>query len=203
MVYDLPVEEEKVKPHQITTLHLVCALAFIVTGAIIFRYNFIITAYGLTLLIIGLLLAIATIAKNGWVTGAKMNPVIRSVELVIAIWVAAYSVMQQWKFPSGIFGVLSAALLFALYYERDADSKLVIHIDDAGVKLPASARKRFIQWTEIEQVVFRFGTVSIDCVDNRLFQWNIENPGIDIDAFEAYCKGKVDEHRDKRRNDEW
>ena len=43
MVYDLPVEEEKVKPHQITTLHLVCAMVLVfallpvATGTLILR----------------------------------------------------------------------------------------------------------------------------------------------------------------------
>lgn len=203
MVYDLPVDEVKVKPHQITTLHLVCALAFMVTGAIIFRYNFIITGWGLALLIIGIALMLATIVKNSWVTNNKITPVLRWVELVIAIIVAVYSIIQQWKFPSGIFGVLSAVLLFALYYERDAGQPMGIHIDDEGVRLPATSRKRFLKWTEVEQIVLRFGTISIDCVDNRLFQWTIADPGFDIDTFEADCRTKVDEYRDKRRNDEW
>src|ERR1700740_1331683 len=139
MVYNLPVDEVKVKPHQITTLHLVCALAFMVTGAIIFRYNFIITDWGLGLLIAGITLAIITIAKNSLVTKHKINIVLRWVEMAIALTVAIYSITQQWKFPSGIFGVLSAVLLFALYYERDAGQQMGIHIDDEGVRLPATS----------------------------------------------------------------
>lgn len=203
MVYDLPVAEEKVQPHQITTLHLVCAIAFMVAGAIIFKYNFEITIWGLALLVAGLLLIIATIAKNSWLTSKRINPVIRIAELVLSAWIAVYSLIQQWKFPTGIFGVLSAAVLFALYWERAAGAGLFIQVHDEGVKLPVTSRRRFIPWTEIEQVVFRFGTLTIDCVDNKLFQWNITNVPADTAEFEAFCLNKVNEHRDKRRKNDW
>ena len=203
MVYDLPVDEEKVKPHQVTTLHLVCSMAFIAAGAIIFRYNFVITTWGLVLLLTGVLLLVLTIAKNKWMLGNRVNPVVRMAELAIALWMAIYSLTQQWKFPAGIFGVLSAVIIFALYWERNRGSKLIVRIDDEGVKLPLTSRKRFLPWTELEQVVLRFGTLSIDCVDNHLFQWNI--PGLEVDAerFDDFCKAKVEENRSKRKNNDW
>ncbi len=202
MVYDLLLEEEKVKPQQVTALHLICAFAFIGAGAIIFRYNFVITMWGLALLIAGIMLLGVILFKNKWVISKKTNPVLRIAELLVALWIAVYSLMQQWKFPVGIFGVLSAAILFALYWERSANKSQSIYIDDEGVKLPVTSRRRFIPWTGIEQVVLRFGTLSIDCVDNRLFQWNIANPEFDNEIFEAYCLAKVEENRSKRRNEE-
>jgi hypothetical protein len=204
MVYDLPVEEEKVKPHQITTLHMVCALAFMGAGAIIFRYNFDITTWGLALLLAGIALVLVTMIKNKWLISNKINPVVRILEAAIAAWMAVYSVMQHWKFPAGIFGVLTAVVLFAIYWERPADRKLAITVDDEGIKLPVTSRKRFIPWTEVEQVLIRFGTLTIDCVQNRLFQWTVPEPQFDPEIFEAWCAARVEENRSKRRtDDEW
>jgi hypothetical protein len=90
MVYDLPLEEAKVKPHQVTTLHLVSALAFIVAGAIIVVYNYTIPGWGVALLMAGLFILLATIIKNNWITGKAVNQVFRVVELLIAAVFCAY-----------------------------------------------------------------------------------------------------------------
>ena len=204
MAFELPLTEEKVKPHQVTTLHLICALAFVGSGAIIVRYNYTIPMWGLATLIAGLLLTGLVIFRNKWVISAKINPIIRIVELLVSASLGIYSVVQQWKFPMGMFGTLSVCILFSLYWERSGGGKLSIVIDDEGLKLPVTARKRFIPWTEVDQVVFRFGTLTADLADNRLFQWNIdEQQKIDNQAFESYCAEKVAEHKGKRRQNDW
>jgi hypothetical protein len=203
MVYDLPVMDEKVKPHQVTTLHMVCALAFIVTGAIIVVYNYTIPIWGTAILLAGISLTVVVMAKNKWVIGKKVNPVFRIVELLVAISILAYSAIQHWKFPVIIFGSLSAALSFALYWERSTDSGLSVQIDNEGIRLPITARKRFKPWTEVEQVIYRFGTLTINFTDNSFVQWDIPAIGFDDKAFEKYCSTQVEENRSKRRNDDW
>ena len=203
MGYDLSLEEVKVKPHQVTTLHLMSALAFIGTGAIIFIYNYIITMWGLALLAIGAVLLIFIIFKNSWVTGSKTNTPIRIIELVLALAVGIYSATQNWKFPVTIFGILSASLLFGIYWERASGGSLSIYVDENGIKLPVTARQRFLKWTEVEEVVLRFGTLTVNCTDNRFYQWNIADTGTNSVAFEAYCSTQVEANRAKRRNDGW
>lgn len=203
MVYDLPVMEEKVKPHQVTTLHMVCALAFIVAGAIIYVYNYTIPYWGAALLLSGISLTVLVIVKNKWVISQKVNQSIRIVELLIALSLSAYSFVQQWKFPAGIFGVLSAAILFALFWERTSGGELSVHIDDDGVKLPVTARKRSRPWTEIELIIYRFGILTINFTDNSFVQWDLKVPIVDAEAFEAYCSTQVEANRSKRRNDDW
>ena len=202
MVYDLPLAEEKVKPHQVTTLHLVCALGFIGTGAIIAIYNFIIPLWGSALLAGGVLLLALTLFKNKWVTSKNTNPLVRIAELTIAITIAIYSAIQHWKLPTGMFAVLSAGLVFALYWERKAGGTLYVHVDDTGLRLPV-VRRRFLRWTEVDEVVYRFGTLTINTADNHLFQWNIADPDFDNEIFEAFCLAKIEDNRAKRRNNDW
>jgi len=203
MGYDLSLEEIKVKPHQVTTLHLMSALAFIGTGAIIYVYNYIITLWGAALLAVGVVLLLLTIFKNSWVTGKNTNTLLRIIELAIALLVGIYAATQHWKFPVTIFGILSASLLFGIYWERTSGGTLSIHVDDTGLKLPVTSRQRFLKWTEIEEVVMRFGTLTVNTVDNRFFQWSISNTDIDNTAFEAYCTAFIETNKSKRRNDEW
>lgn len=203
MTYDLPLEEVKVKPHQVTTLHLLCALAFIGTGAIIAVYNYTIPIWGGALMIAGFLLTGFTIFKNKWVISNKITFPLRILELIISLSVAFLSFTQHWKFPATIFSMLCIAILFALYWERATGGALFIHIDDEGVRLPVTSRKRFLNWPEIEQVVLRYGTLTIDCADNRLFQYNITDTNIDSVQLEAYCSAKVESNRSKRVTDDW
>lgn len=203
MVYDLPVIGEKIKPHQVTALHLLSALAFTGTGAIIVIYNYSIPGWGLAILIAGLALLGITIFKNKWLTKTKANFFVRIAEFVLALSIAILALVEQWKFPLGIFSVLSAAVLFAIFWERAAGQKLFIHIDDSGIMLPVTARKRFIPWVVVEEVVLRYGTLSVECLQNRLHQWDIAESDIDDEIFMAYCTAQVEANKGKRRNDEW
>jgi hypothetical protein len=203
MVYDLPVADEKVKPHQVTTLHMICALAFIVTGAIIVVYNYTIPMWGAAILCAGILLTVLVMAKNKWVISRSVNPVIRAMELLIAGCIAAYAVFMQWKFPAGIFGVLCAVIVFAFFWERSATDRQSVHLDKEGIKLPSTSRKRFKPWTEVEQVLLRFGILTINCTDNSLLQWNIIGNETEDEIFEAWCNAQVEENKSKRRNDDW
>ncbi len=202
MVYDLQLVDVKVKPHQVTTLHLVCAFAFIGTGAIITVYNYTIPMWGAALLVIGILLLGITILKNKWVTGSKVNLLFRIAEVVIGATIAVYSTMQHWKFPMGMFTALCVGLIFAIFWERKSAETLYVHIDETGLRLPV-VRRRFIPWTEVENVVLRFGTLTINCIDNHFFQWSINTPDQENEIFEAFCNAKIEENKGKRRNDDW
>lgn len=201
MVYDLPVVDEKVKPHQVTTLHMISALAFIVTGAIIVVYNYTIPGWGAAILVAGILLTVLVMVKNRWVISRKVNPVFRMAELAMSGGILIYSALQVWKFPIIIFTALTAALLFAIFWERKAGDALFVHLDKDGIKFPPTARKRFRPWTEIENVILRFGILTIDCTDNSLLQWNIAEVKVDDKDFETWCNNRVEEHRSKRLKD--
>ncbi|MBX2907487.1 MAG: hypothetical protein KF744_15690 [Taibaiella sp.] len=203
MVYDLPVSGTKVKPQQLTALHLFSGLAFLGTGAILYRYNFELTGWGMTLILFGLTLMSVTIVKNKWLTGNGVNVLVRIVELLVAISIALLSFREQWKFPIAIFSVLVAVLVFSLYWERGANQQLYVSVDEAGVHMPVTSRKRFVPWVEADQVLLRYGILSIDCLDNKLYQFNISGPFTDIDDFNNYCAAKVAEYVPARVKNEW
>ena len=202
MEYNLQLAEEKIKPHQVTTLHLISSFAFIGAGAIIVIYNYTIPGWGLALLLAGLVILALTIFKNSWVNSKKINPLVRVAELLVAVVFTIYAILMHWKFPILLFGGLSAGLVFALFWERNAGNKLYVHVDAEGLRLPV-VRRRFIPWTEVEVVVLKYGTLTINCLDNHLFQWTVADPDFDNAQFEAFCEAKVEENVGKRRNDEW
>lgn len=203
MVFDLPVTGDKVKPQQVTALHLFSGLAFIGTGAIICIYNYEIPEWGAAILAAGILLIWLTIFRNKWITQKHINRYMRLAELMVSLSIAALSFYEQWKFPSGIFSVLSAAILFSIYWERDAGQQLYVQIDDQGVKMPITSRRRFIAWNEIEQVMLKYGVLSIDCLDNKLVQVDVSRNSISEDDFNVFCKKQVEGNISKRVKNDW
>ena len=198
MVFELPIIEEKIKMHQVTALHLTASLAFIGTGAIVVVYNYTIPYWGAALLVLGISILIATIFKNKWLVTPKVSRMFRVAELILALCVEGYSFYQQWKFPMVIFGGLNAALLFSLFWEHTAGETLFVLIDAEGIKLPVTSRKRYIGWNEVEQVLLRYGTISINCIDNRMFQWHIGDVEVDGNALESFSNLKIEEYKGKR-----
>jgi hypothetical protein len=203
MLFELPVSGTKVKPQQLTALHLFCGLAFVGTGAIIYVYNFEITYWGAALLAAGTLLIGFTIARNKWITGRKVNKIMRVLELLVALAIAALSFKEQWKFPMGIFSVLVAAIIYSLYWERDAGQQLTVRVDETGVHLPSTSRRRFIPWHEIEQVLLRYGVLSVDTLSNNLYQFDVSATTADVASFHTFCNEQIEAGISKRKGADW
>jgi FtsH-binding integral membrane protein len=203
MEYSVQLANEKVKKHQVTALHLTCALAFTGCGAIMYVYNQDIKLWGGFLLLFGFGLLALTMGKNKLVTSTPNNSIFRVVELLISLLLAGYCAYHQWKLPVWIFGVLAAAVGFALFWERASNTIQLVQLSEEGIKLPVESRRRSIPWVDVENVLLRYGTLSIDCVDNKLYQWNVRPAAFDHDDFEAFCTGLVMAHKHKRRKDDW
>lgn len=204
MNYLLPLTEDKVKPQQITALHLLCALVLVCTGAI-FSYYFtgFVQNLGFGILVAGMALLITVIAKNKVILRREVNRIFRVVELLIFLCLLSYAAMHQWKLPMGIFGVVSAAILFAIYWENAGSNRLAIQMDENGAKLPVTSRRRSIAWHEIQEVLLRYGTLTIDCYDNQFYQWDIDTVDFDDEIFEAWCKARIEANEHKRIKNDW
>lgn len=198
MTFELPLVEERVKPHQVTALHLITALAFTGTGAVLYKLYEPVKEWALALLIAGVALLITVFVRNRWLIRREVNRYFRIGELMILLCISSFMVLKGWTVPAAMFGILSAVVLFALYWERGGGSMLQIRIDTEGIKLPVTSRRRFIEWPDVEQVILRFGILTINCADSRLHQWNVHNTDFDKEVFEAFCQRQVEGARSRR-----
>lgn len=203
MLYNLPMVEERVKPHQVTSLHLISALSFIITGAIVNIYVFTMKPEGLALLISGLALLTVSIGRNRWLLQSKTNFMFRIGETAIAMFIAISSALAHNKFPATIFGMLTLGLLTSIYLEQFGNKVLMIMIDESGIKLPSPARKTFIAWNEVEHAILKDNVLTINCINNNFYQWNIRKNEIEEEKFEAFCHVQVKENMEKRVVDAW
>lgn len=203
MVFELPITEQKVKAHQVTALHLLVALASIGAGAVLFRYYEPAAIWSIALIVVGVVLLLVSMFRNKWLLRKNINRVVRVFELMAMLCLASFAAIQEWTPPAIMFGVLSAAVLFAIIWENQGDGSLKILVDDDGVKLPVTSRKRFVAWQDIDQLLLKFGTLTINCSDNRLFQWVIGSINFDKEQFEDFCAKKIAEGHLKRDKNDW
>lgn len=202
MNFELLLKEEKVKPHQVTTLHLIAAFAFIGAGALFALYYPSSRVWSVALTIAGLILLVLTIKYNKWMMQPAINRRFRIVELLVLSALALYSFLNNWTPPALTFGVLGAAVVFGIFWEGGKGG-MAIHIDESGVKMPAGKVKRDITWVEIDDVLLKFGTLTINCADNRLYQWSISSANFDMVAFNAFCHKQIEEGKSKRDENDW
>lgn len=220
MHFDLPLAEEKVKQRQVITLHLIVSFALMTTGLFLLLLksffstlpaekvaslmSFTISkGWGIVILLAGMGLMAVILAKSGWLTDKKVNRTVRAVELMVILSLSAFAVMNELYTPALLYGLIAAAILFAIYWESVSDNTLYIHINDKGIKLPLTSRKKFVEWWEIEQVLLRFGILTIDCHDNRLFQWNIGSVNFDKEELKRFCSEHIAANKEKRKKYAW
>lgn len=220
MGFELPLAEEKVKRQQVITLHLIVTFTLIATGILLLLLQVLLNslsgdhraalvtvtlpnALGVVVLLAGLSLLGVLLFKNRWLTEKKNNRIFRIVELAVLLCMASFAAINQLMVPASIYGVVAGAILFAIYWESVSDNTLYILVDERGIKLPLTSRKRFLQWWEVENVLLRFGVLTIDCHDNRLFQWNIKTINFDKDQFHRFCVEHISVSREKRKKYVW
>jgi hypothetical protein len=203
MTFELPLTEERVKPHQVTALHLFIVLAMIITASVIM-----VSYYAVSHLPEDKALNYRTVLYYGLAVAMGIYAVsaimlTRIAELIIMLVFAGYAWSTGTTVPAIIFTLLAAAIVFAINWERKKDTPLIIVVDKEGIKPPVNSRRRFIDWKEVEHVLFRFGTLTINCADNRLYQWNIGNTAFEPEVFEVFCIRQVDKAREKRDKNDW
>jgi hypothetical protein len=203
MTFELPLTETRVKPHQVTALHLLAALTMAGVGAILSSFYPPAKNWAPALLVAGILLLLVTLFRNRWIQKPKNNRIFRILELMILLCLACYFVMIPMKVPAAMCSLMAATLLFALYWEQQDGAALSVRIDETGVKLPVASRRRQLSWTEVEQVLFRFGTLTVNCYNNSMYQWTIGKTDFDKEAFAAFCEKQVAAGNEKRDKNDW
>lgn len=212
MVFEVPLAEQKVKRHQVTALHLMIGFALVASAAFIIAMFFTFKIEPFTwvaiediskvnvhaellpeylLIAAGLVILFLAMFRNKWLLQTKNNKAVRGFELALCIGLSIYALITNATVMGGIFGVLAAAVVFSFFVENSGSEKSKVIFDDEGIKLPVSSRRRSLDWAEVDKVLLRYGTLTIDCIDNRLYQWMTSEHDIDSGSFEAFCSNLV------------
>lgn len=223
MKFEIPLAEQKVKPHQVTALHLVTGFALLALSALgLLVNNTIMTLPGSApidiqkvsiqefdsvdtalsvIMAISILILGAAMFRNKWLRRPGINKIFRVIELLIITTISIYLLSLQLNVPAALFGLLAATIVFSLFWEGSNNKNITIIFSEEGIRLPITSRRRSISWDEAEKVILRHGTVTINCTDNRMYQWVTAQQDTDPAAFEAFCYAMIETKRKDRKND--
>lgn len=225
MVFEVPLAKQNVKPHQVTAMHLLAALAFVAVASIMLLVNNMVIELpdapapavqkeqiavfdtvdmgSSIVLAIGVFILLATLFRNRWLTTPLNNNIFRLVESYLSLGIAIYFLARGWNLPCAIFTLLTITLAFAKFAEKGKlKHKHVIFTQD-DIKLPIGLRTSQLKWTEVEQVLLRHGTLTINGINNKLYQWMTASHQIDTNAFEEFCAAQIEEAKKDRKKYDW
>lgn len=223
MAFEIPLAEQKVKSHQVTALHLIAGFALLAFSAIgLLVNNTVMTLPGsapieqqeITIqqfdnIDIGLsavmgisaIILFAGMFRNKWLRKPANNRIFRILELIVLAAISIFMLTKQYNVPAALFGLLAATIVFSLFWESGKKTNTSVLFTDSGTKLPVTSRRRHLNWHEIEQVLLRHGTITINCIDNRLYQWITTKHDTDVNAVEAYCNAMIEAAKKDRKAD--
>jgi hypothetical protein len=155
------------------------------------------------LLVYGLLLLFAVFFRNKqWLQNAKAAKWIRLFCIVANLKVSILFLLSNWWLAAAIAALLLGAQLFALILQRKIGQPLSTQFATDQIILPASARRRTLAWTEVNRVLLRHGILTIDCVNNVLYQWPIDQmPAFSADELEAFSIAQIELAKPNRSSD--
>lgn len=225
MLFEIPLVGQKVKPHQVTALHLVVGFALLACSAIALLINNTVLPLpdaaapevqkvqieeldaidisASVIMVFSIIILAAALFRNKWLRSESINKTFRFAELMLLVIIAGYLVMIQYNVLAAIFGLLAATIVFALNWEAKNNSVILITVNEDGIKPPVSLRRRSIKWMEVESALLRHGTFTVNCTDNRLYQWMTAANEIDPEIFEAYCMAQIEAAKKNRTGSDW
>lgn len=203
-MFKIKIQNKLLKNNQITAMHIMVAIIFILLGAItsslpkdlsisIDKY---IPIYGYILLFSGISIIGITVFKNKKIIQGRANKFLRYYELIILLSVLIYTLMKSWYLPFTYAATTLLGVIFAIVWEQFGKKEHHIIIDEKGVSIPKFLRKKIIPWQSIERLLLKHGLITIDCRNNKLFQYKrLER--VNTEELETFIEEKIKENAHK------
>jgi hypothetical protein len=129
---------------------------------------------------------------------------VHGLELLLLGGGAVIFYLADWEVPAVLFGILAALVALAFLYELRAPVQPQVAINEQGIVRTAGLQRKGLDWAEVKQVLLRRGVLTIDCLDNRLFQYTVEGSQMNNGAdFEAFCMRYIEEAIPRREKGDW
>jgi hypothetical protein len=207
----IPVVHNRIKNNQVTALHLMASILFIVLGFLTWimppqtnewKQESWSTA-GIAFAVFGLLILISAIFFNKKIIQKRnTNLGLRIFEILAMAAIIFYTLYQRRYMPLTYSSAAMVALVFAFFWEKSATKDFRIHLMGRGVSLPRFIAPKFILWQDIEKVLFKFDLLTIVCRNNKVYQFHTRK-GQFPDASKAnnLCKNKIEENKSLYKSD--
>lgn len=211
--YKITIKQNRIKKNQVTALHLMIGFLLFMMGLVTWlvpasikteQFAFLdvagifYSAFGFGLIIVSIFL------NRKIIQNPLKNQALRIIEIITLLSILAYTIFQKWYLPLGYSSAALLVIVFAYYWEKAARSERVISINNQGIKVPGFFKSLSLQWQDIARIVLRHAVLTVDCHDNRLYQFDVSKVAPDDgspELFHEFCKGMIESHKDIPKSD--
>gem|GEM_PF-2099540 len=121
------------------------------------------------------------------------------LELVVLLAGAVLFLWQQAYIPALLFMVMAVAVGLANWSASRKSRGKLISFTEKEIIVPG--RLRAYAWREVNKVLYRYGTLTIELTGNRLWQ-NFATTDADLQIFEAWVNSQIEKYAAERAK-EW
>lgn len=211
--YQITTRQNRIKKNQVTALHLMIGFLLFLMGTVTWlvpasvkteKFAFLDVA-GILYSIFGLLLVIVSVFFNRKVIQVPArNLALRTIEILVLLSILIYTLLQKWYLPMAYTLAALLAITFAYFWEKNAQADSVIRLNKDGIFVPGVFRSMTFQWQDVSRVVLRHAVLTIDCHDNRLYQFDVSKVAPNEatpESFHNFCSKMIEAHKDLPRSD--
>jgi apolipoprotein N-acyltransferase len=215
MQFTLPLQEDGVSQRHATTLHIMLAFLLFGIGSAaigLFWFTSVSPAFeqyggaympfiffGVAAILASIAIVSLSVFQKSWMRKERNSLIFRIVEFGLLAISSVLFFLNKWNMPAALFGLMALVVVFAIVREKGRLKAGQIMVDAAGIKLPG----RQIDWKEINNVLLRFGTLTIELNGNKVIQQNIGTPAPDAPKLEGYCREMIETHKVVTVDNDW
>lgn len=179
---------------------LLGAITWIIPDALKDNQNDFLNNIGIIYVVLGLLFLIITITLRKKINDNNtFNSLLRLIEVGLFLPILIYSLYRGWYLPAIYGGLGIASTIFAWYLENNKEQPNYVILSENGVQLSRFMRNSFVPWHEINRLIIRHGNITIDCRNNKLYQYTIHNYSdvINKENIEVFALQMIVKNKDK------
>lgn len=218
MEYLIPIETRRQDYHRWQILlHLLVVFTLVATGAFLITYQAVwrmlrpeerVGLYKLegggsaSWAIIGCGLALMVVVVIGRRTLRRrfISVGLRVVEAIVMVGFGIAALRHGMNMPAVLYGLVGLAIIYSFIQEHFSGREVAVLIDANRLHVPLGARSRTLRWQEVRRVLLQHGVLTIDCVDNRLYQWNVaKKDQPETGTFQEFCFERIHAAKPLRR----
>lgn len=133
----------------------------------------------------------------------RLNYTLRLLELVTLILLLVYTFRHELPLQLTYISTALLALILTTLWEKRSARDTEIKMDDKGITIHHFLRSKKLSWSEIQRVIFKHGIITIDCRNNRLYQYPLSSGTLSEADRQglAFAEKSIQEHADRYQGD--
>ncbi len=128
------------------------------------------------------------------------------LEIGLLIFIAVLLVNNGYYVPAALLGVAALGTSAMVASPRRSTALAEVMLDSTGIHRGGLVRRGHIRWREVSRVILRPGVLTVDCYDNRLYQWAVAEDAAslpDKETLEPQCAAWVAAAEGERNAADW